>query len=417
MQRLGGLCVPRFYYSALLNEMPRKKQSTPSQPIRRSRRQAGQSPESLDEEQESPKQSEQTRKKTATKTSKAGRKTLQKSSKEQPASPIRKRSREENYLQSEEASSTRSRDPSRSRPYPSLSARANAWGARQRRTSKRSKILPHRSGDLDTPEFADVVLEDYSSSSDGESEDENMENNFEEDPQSEDNSQSEDDAQSEDGPSDSDLESESEEESHVKEDVSWGWKSKKARVDHPIVLRQTKKVQNWDHISLRFDPDSEKKEPVQGLIRYIVSRGYLFVVLPSLKRKNIGLERAVLVKGGEYPEAKQRFIDGGGVTVSSSDASCLANTDWQSFKMNNVATTLDGKMTLVEGYNDDSKTKEMKIVSISTLREAYGKAQADALTLLRRVSVGQTRLIQKNKKQNLPSDVMEFLTANRLNNV
>lgn len=126
------------------------------------------------------------------------------------------------------------------------------------------------------------------------------------------------------------------------------------------------------------------------------------------------LERAVLVKGSEYPEAKQRFVDGGGMTVSSSDASCLANTDWQSFKMNNVATTLDGKMTLVEGYNRDGRTKEMKILSISTLRAAYGRAQADALTLLRRVSVGQTRLVKKDKKQNLPSDVMEFLTAHRL---
>lgn len=58
----------------------------------------------------------------------------------------------------------------------------------------------------------------------------------------------------------------------------------------------------------------------------------------------------------------------------SSDASCLANTDWQSFKINNIITTLDGKITLIEGYNSKSKEKEIRILSITTLRAAYRKA-------------------------------------------
>lgn len=198
----------------------------------------------------------------------------------------------------------------------------------------------------------------------------------------------------------------------------WGWESMQARKNFPMVFRTIEKVTGWDHITLRSDPDSESKQqgmsPIEGRIRYIVSRGHLFVVLRSKNPKHMELERAVLVKGSDYPEAKQRFKDGDGPTVESSSSSYLARTDWRDFQINNIATTLDGKMTIIEGYHDSEGKREMRMFSITTLRQAYGKSQADALALWRRAMVGQERLTEKEKKQRLPEDVIEFLTARNL---
>lgn len=406
--------------------MPRKKQNVPSEPTRRSRRQAGQAPEPVDEEQDSSKKGGQSSTKTASKKLSEDKeqilppKTKTITRKIAPLKKkILKRSTGKRSRANEDSEDEEEYDPAPHYPAQKNTNSLGAWkkktavkirGSSPRRNAKRLKLSRrHRDDASDVPEFVD-------SSSDSESE---VSSSNE---QSNEESQEEEDSEDESSDSDSDSESGSEEESQSNEDVQstrsmWGWDSEKIRRNHPVVLRPAKKVHNWDHISLRFDPDGDEKKPIQGLMRYIVSRGYLLVVLPSLKTKSMGLERAVLVKGSEYPEAKQRFIDGGGMTVSSSDASCLANTDWQSFKVNNVATTLDGKMTLVEGYSEGSRTEEMKILSISTLRAAYGRAQADALVLLRRVSVGQTRLVKKEKKQNLPSDVVEFLTAHRLDKI
>lgn len=68
-------------------------------------------------------------------------------------------------------------------------------------------------------------------------------------------------------------------------------------------------------------------------------------------------------------------------------------------------------MTLVEGYHTSEGKREMRIFRISTLRQAYGKPQADALALVRRSDVGQEKLTKKQQKQLLTEDVAEFLKA------
>ncbi|CAN8097997.1 unnamed protein product [Discula destructiva] len=268
----------------------------------------------------------------------------------------------------------------------------------------------------DTFEDAQDDLDEDEEAEDGEDgEDEDRESVIDDDDDGKDKDGEDEDGQDEDGYEDDGEDENQGHQNNNQRNRRWGWQSQKARRDFPMQVRGVEKPQDWDHVKLRYDPDSigAEKIPVTAIIRYIVTRGYLFVVLPSRNTKFMGLERAFLVKGGDHPEAKRRFINGDGVTVSSSSATILEDTDWPDFKVNNVASTLDGRMTLVEGYTIEGG--EMKIFSLSSLVQAFGKPQAESLIRLRRVQVGQNRLdTNQRKKKALPEDVVTFLSSNNL---
>lgn len=191
--------------------------------------------------------------------------------------------------------------------------------------------------------------------------------------------------------------------------ILWGEKSAQLRRKFPMVVPTPNSLSNYDRIELRHDPDDMTIGPIAGRICYIVVRGYMFVVLPSRVSDSL---RAVLVRGRDYSEAKQRFIAGQGMVVSSTPPSYLSGTSWKNFWVNNVATTPNGNMTLIEGFVNQKGWREMKVFSLSTLRDAYGAAEADALVLERRAKVGQKRLARRQKR--LPADVLEYLAERNL---
>lgn len=195
----------------------------------------------------------------------------------------------------------------------------------------------------------------------------------------------------------------------------WGLASQKDRQAHPprVTPPSSGRVAGWNHILLRYDPDKGlKSAPIKGKIRYIVSRGYLLVGLPSLNPNHGDLERGVLVKGREYTEAKQRFIDGGGQTVKSKPSSFLDDSTWMDFHIICVATPADQSMTIIEGYVDKEGRGDLGLISMTNVKAHYGGPEADALVLDSRVRVGQERL--SRKKPRLPAEVMEFLAQRRL---
>lgn len=174
--------------------------------------------------------------------------------------------------------------------------------------------------------------------------------------------------------------------------------------DLPVVPkgRRNKIPRPFDSIELEADPDDNY--PVKGKIKYNVSRGYLFVSLPS--KAGNKLERCVLVKGSEYKDDKQRFIEGNGRTIRSATPADLGKSTWTDFVVNNVATTTDQKMTLIEGYVAGNGRKDMKILSLSTLRQAYGTIPADCLVVARQLQVGQKML---EKMESRREDILSFL--------
>lgn len=165
--------------------------------------------------------------------------------------------------------------------------------------------------------------------------------------------------------------------------------------------------EGWDIIQLRHDPDKGYKSgPVQGKIRRVVTRGYLLVALPSLRKETKALDRAVLIRGGDYSEAKQRFLNGGGKITESKPSTYLDLSDiYDQFKIICVASTPDEKMTLIEGYLqlDGEEDAGAVIISLSTYRHKYKNA-ADWQVNLRREMVGQTKL--KAKEKDLPAAVL-----------
>lgn len=234
--------------------MPQKKQNTPQEPTRKSRRQAGDAPKPVDEEVLSSRRRGQSSKKPetdtnkspppATKTKNGNTKTLTKSRKGQSFKSIGKRRRGENQEESEEEIEFRPHRIARGNAGDTTFAFSRSqpvnWKSPLRHKTKKTKTSRRRAEDSHAPEWADIPLDDYSEDDSGEQT--NNEDQEEEDSQSERSISMSSSSDSES----SDPESGSEEPSQVDGDVStrmkWGWESQKARTKYPIVVRQQRRL-------------------------------------------------------------------------------------------------------------------------------------------------------------------------------
>ena len=66
----------------------------------------------------------------------------------------------------------------------------------------------------------------------------------------------------------------------------------------------------------------------------------------------------------------------------------------------------------MEGYHDLEGRRVVRLYSISTLRQAYGKAELEAIVTTARNQVGQGRITAKYKKQKKDDDVRDYLESN-----
>lgn len=174
----------------------------------------------------------------------------------------------------------------------------------------------------------------------------------------------------------------------------WGWACQRARRRYP--MRATKSP-GYDKITLKYDPDATKKGPLEGKIRYALDyRGYLFVTGPSLEPENLGLERAWLLKGSDYPEEKARFVKAKGVTPVAK-AEELRDIPLGKFRPNNIAMTLDGQTGVFESWGDHPGQKRMRIWTLPSVRSGYGAREADYWASVRRRKVGQGPVLSKHE--------------------
>lgn len=174
----------------------------------------------------------------------------------------------------------------------------------------------------------------------------------------------------------------------------WGWACQRSRRRYP--MRATKSP-GYDKITLKYDPDATKKDPLKGKIRYALDyRGYLFVTGPSLEPENLGLERAWLLKGSDYPEEKARFVKAKGVTPVAK-AEELRDIPPGKFHPNNIAMTLDGQTGVFESWGDHPGQKRMRIWTLPSVRSGYGAREADYWASKRRRKVGQGPVLSKHE--------------------
>lgn len=198
---------------------------------------------------------------------------------------------------------------------------------------------------------------------------------------------------------------------------SWGATSRELRNTHPPASRAASADKDWDEITLRHDPDLKhtgEDIPVTGRILRMVARGCLWVVLPSLNKQRMELERAVLIRGLDYTSEKQRFKDNGGDSVVSSTHTALLDTSYTDFHMNSVATTRDNSMVLIEGFiknNKNGQGGQTMVLSFTTFARAYGMRVANTYVTECRKRVGQDAIPPRQLRRIESPEVSAYLTG------
>ena len=155
----------------------------------------------------------------------------------------------------------------------------------------------------------------------------------------------------------------------------------------------------WDTIKFEEDPDDWESGEIEGKIKVSIA-GWLDVALPSLNPNNPHLERHILVRESDYPDAARRFSgtrEGWSKTFKkAADKTLSRNKKRKDFVVLSYSSAVQGRQdlwprTYVTAYPEGDDSGSLNIWS-RTAWHYFGKSTIDAEINDRREMVGQERV-------------------------